>query len=367
MVPGDAGTLSNNAIEAVKSMKTAVLLLNFGEPEHPVLEEVVPFLERIFTMNDNLESQEGAAARARAQKLAQMRAPGLIEEYELIGGSPLQAQAREQGTALESELRGRGHDVDVILGMQFTVPFIADAVKRARVSGADRIVALPVYPLCGPSTTVAALQRLELDLKQQLWSVPLHQISGWHNHPEYLRFRADAIRDVLQRNGLSLADPRTKLVFSAHGTPIKYIQEGSRYDVYVRDFCATIARLVEAPDYVIGYQNHTNRPIEWTQPDVDTVIAGIDADRVVVDAVSFMHEQSETLAELDHELREEAESRGLEFHRVPIAHAAPAFISFLADLTEASFSDDARVPWRACQCKPGAHCLNAGIATQAHA
>jgi protoporphyrin/coproporphyrin ferrochelatase len=360
MVPRDRRSLTTLK-ESVNTMKTAVLLLNFGEPEAPVLEEVVPFLERIFTMNDNLESQEGAAARARAEKLARMRAPGLIEEYELIGGSPLQAQAREQGSALAAELRARGHDADVILGMQFTAPFIADAVKSARASGADRIVALPVYPLCGPSTTVAALQRLEQDLKTQLWSVPLHQISGWHNHPEYLKFRAAAIQDVLQRNGLSLADPRTKLVFSAHGTPMKYIEEGSRYDVYVRDFCASIARLVAAPDYVIGYQNHTNRPIEWTQPDVDRVIAAVDADRVVVDPVSFMHEQSETLAELDHELREEAESRGLEFHRVPIAHAAPAFISFLADLVVASFGDDAAVSWGACRCKPGARCLNAAL------
>ena len=32
-------------------MKTGVLLLNFGEPEHPTLEEVVPFLERIFSLN----------------------------------------------------------------------------------------------------------------------------------------------------------------------------------------------------------------------------------------------------------------------------------------------------------------------------
>ena len=108
-------------------MTTAVLLLNFGEPEHPVLEEVVPFLERIFMMNNNLEGAAGDAARARAQKLAQMRAPGLIEEYEMIGGSPLAEQAREQGQALERELRRRGHDVIVILGI-----LAATAVPRDR-------------------------------------------------------------------------------------------------------------------------------------------------------------------------------------------------------------------------------------------
>lgn len=354
-------------------MKSAVLLLNFGEPEHPVLDEVVPFLERIFGINDRLEGRAGGAARERAQKLAELRAPGLIEEYERIGGSPLRAQASEQAALLEGELTARGHDVVCILGMQFTEPFIIEAVRRARAAGAEQVVALPIYPLCGPSTTVAALERLEADMRTQLWAVPLREISGWHLHPSYLEFRASAIRQVLEANHLSFDDPRTKLVFSAHGTPMRYIEEGSRYVVYVREFCAAVARSVGAADYVIGYQNHTNRPIAWTQPDVDRVIAEIDADRVVVDPVSFMHEQSETLAELDHALKGDAEARGLAFHRVPVHHAAPRFISFLADLTVPFLTDlntivpepaaGADRPWSECQCRPGAWCLNAPALT----
>jgi protoporphyrin/coproporphyrin ferrochelatase len=355
-----------------RTMKTAVVLLNFGEPEHPTMAEVVPFLERIFSLNMSLEAKSGGEARARVHRLAESRAPGLIEEYELIGGSPLHAQAREQGELLQAELTRRGHEVVTILGMQFTAPFIIDAVKQARAAGAERVIGLPIYPLSGPSTTVAALERLAADMKQQLWSAPLHEITGWHRHPAYIELRAGAIRDVLEEHGLSLSDPGTKLVFSAHGTPMKYIHEGSRYDIYVRDFCAALAAAVAAPDYAIGYQNHTNRPIEWTQPDVGTVVEKIDADRIVVDAVSFMHEQSETLAELDHELREEAEARGLGFFRVPIRHAHPAFIGVLADLVEPFLGEPvpARevpagtldgVPWQACRCRPGAACVNAQI------
>jgi protoporphyrin/coproporphyrin ferrochelatase len=352
-------------------MRTGVLLLNFGEPANATLEEVVPFLERIFNINVSLENAEHAEARARSRRLAEARAPGLIEEYNLIGGSPLYAQAAEQCELLEAELKRRGHDVVAILGMQFTEPFIADAVKQARAANVEQIVALPIYPLCGPSTTVAALERVEVSMNQQMWSAPVHRITGWHRHPGYLKLRADAIRDLLDENGISLDDPRTRLVFSAHGTPMKYIEEGSRYDIYVRDFCADLARAVGASEYDIGYQNHTNRPIEWTQPDVESVIAGVDADRVVVDPVSFMHEQSETLAELDHELKEEAEERGLEFYRVPIHHASPAFIAVLADLVEPFLAGVEQggeaaapvpdMPWLNCRCKPGASCLNADL------
>lgn len=357
-------------------MKLGVLLLNFGEPENPTMEEVVPFLERIFTLNAPLMGAEvdPERVRERSKQLAEARAPGLIEEYREIGGSPLMPQAREQGELLEAELRGRGHDVVVLLGMQFTAPSIEEAVARARELGVERLVALPVYPLAGPSTTVASLDAVHRAVADLGWSVPVASISGWHRHPAYTRMRADAIREVLARSGLSFDDPGTRMVFSAHGTPMKYIEEGNGYDVYVRDFCASVARELGVDEYVIGYQNHTNRPgVRWTQPDIDQVIREVRAERVVVDAVSFMHEQSETLAELDHDLREEAEGRGLGFHRVPIDHRDPAFISLLADLVDPLAQETvpppgpgvrvAGIEMRQCRCRPvaGTYCMNPEI------
>jgi ferrochelatase len=336
------------------SMKTAVILLNFGEPEEATLEAVTPFLERIFNLNRDLEQHANAdAAAARSRRLAAARAPGLVAEYLEIGGSPLHNQARDQAAALQDELHRRGLDAVVVLGMQFTEPSIEVAITAARAAGATEIVGLPVYPLCGPTTTVAALAQLSAAAAPAQLAV--REISGWHRHPEYIRFRARMISDAARAGGVSLTDPRVHLVFSAHGTPIKYLNEGSRYEEYVRDCCARVAAALGTTNYTIGYQNHSNRPLEWTQPAVDEVIDSLDADHVVVDAISFMHEQSETLAELDHELREHAEARGLAFHRVPIAHEDPEFIAILADLVCNNVDGE---KLRSCQCRPGAFCLN---------
>lgn len=350
-------------------MKIGVLLLNFGEPEQPTPETVVPFLERIFALNAPLMGPATPEqVRARSRQLAEERAPELIEEYEAIGGSPLHRQAAAQAEALEAELRRRGHDAVVLLGMQFTEPSIAEAVAAARRAGVERLVGLPVYPLAGPSTSVAALEELDREVARQEWGVEVVQVTGWHRHPSYLRLRVDAIRRVLAENGLSFADPGTRLVFSAHGTPMKYLEEGSRYDAYVQEFCAAVADALGVGDYALGYQNHGNRPgVRWTQPDIDRVIAEIDAERVVVDAVSFMHEQSETLAELDLELRAEAEQRGLGFYRVPIPFDAPEFIALLAELVEPFARPAAEreaalrgTGLRPCRCKPtpGTFCTN---------
>jgi ferrochelatase len=131
-----------------------------------------------------------------------------------------------------------------------------------------------------------------------------------------------------------------------------------------------VAKAAGFARFTIGYQNHSNRPLEWTQPAVESVIDSIGAGSVIVDAISFMHEQSETLAELDHELREHAESSGLAFHRVPIAHDAPAFIEVLADLVEPFLGEsvepatvlNATASLRPCQCRRtrNTFCLNGG-------
>jgi len=346
-------------------MKAGIIVLNFGEPEEPTREHVVPFLERIFYTNASLEDQPtDEARRARSRQLAERRAPGLMAEYEEIGGSPLNRQAHAQAEALARELEARGHEVTVYSAFQYTEPLVAEVVAQAREDGIEHLIGLPCYPLCGFSTNVASLNDIQTAIDDLGWDgVTFEGITGWHRHPGYLELRADTLRKTIDEAGLDLTDGRTKLVFSAHGTPVKYLQEGSGYGSYVQEFCREVAALAGIDEYVIGYQNHANRGVEWTQPDVESVIGEIDADRVVVDPVSFMHEQSETLAELDHELREEAEERGLGFHRVPVPHEDPRFARVLADLMEPFLTGESSpVGFRygPCRCRPEANtlCLN---------
>jgi len=346
-------------------MSIGVAVLNFGEPERPERETVVEYLERIFYANADVEGDvTEAEARERARELARRRAPDLIEEYEEMGGSPLHAHAETQGSLLEAELRDRGYDATTYVGMQFAEPLVEDAVDRARADGVERLIGLPIYPLCGPSTTVAALEELSEAIADADWDVDVAELTGWHRHPAYTRLRADNVRSFVETRGLSLAGD-ARLVFSAHGTPTYYLDEGSRYVEYVEEYCGALAAELGVEEYALGYQNHENRDLEWTEPSIETVIEDVEADRVVVEPVSFMHEQSETLSELDVELREEAAAVGLDFHRVPIPYDEERLVDALADLIEplAGGFDPGYYNLRACQCRenPGTVCLNARL------
>jgi ferrochelatase len=130
----------------------------------------------------------------------------------------------------------------------------------------------------------------------------------------------------------------------------------------VEEQCRAIARALGADRYGVGFQNHTNRRIAWTQPDNEDRIRQASEKRLVVVPISFMHEQSETLAELDHEIRAFVEGLGKEYHRVPVPHEEPAFASFLAELVGALVGDPTTAPTPLARCRcadlEGVWCTN---------
>ena len=344
-------------------MSKAVLAIHFGEPPTPDPAVVREYLTEIFYQNADLEgTTTEEAATERARELAERRAPGLLEEYEEMGGSPMNEQAAAQVNALASALTSRGFDVRTELAYQFMEPSIETAIEGFASDDIDELVLLPIYPLCGPSTTVASLERALAAIEDEDdWDPTVSPISGWHRHPRYLRLRTDNIREYAQDNDVGLTDPSTRLVFSAHGTPVHYLREGSRYGVYVEEVCAAIGGLLGGVEYELGFQNHENRDIPWTTPAIEDVVESVEAEQIVVEPVSFMHEQSETIGELDDDLAADAAAHGLTFHRVPIPHDAPSFIELLADVTEPFLAsiDHSLYQFRSCQCAPGALCLNA--------
>ena len=345
--------------------KLGVVVLNFGEPSSRAdAPEVEDYLERIFLQNRALEELDAAAAdsaasrsagAARARQLARARAPTLMETYRLMGDSPLNAQADAQASALEWALRSRGWDARTYSAFQFTSPSVEAQVARACVDGVESLVALPVYPLCGRSTTVAALDSVERAIHALAWRPRFSGIAGWHHHPSYLSLRVDGVRAYLARNLLDIRDADTLLYFSVHGTPVKYLDEGNRYDRYVEEHCRDVARALGAERYAVGFQNHTNRSVDWTRPDNEVRIREAPERRLVVVPISFMHEQSETLAELDLELRAYTEGLGKQFHRVPVPHDDPRFAHLLADLVTEALAPVARKApiLTSCGCRRG--------------
>ncbi|QZA88154.1 ferrochelatase [Salinarchaeum sp. IM2453] len=348
-------------------MKTGIVLLNYGEPQTVDRNTVRDYLIRIFMDNASLDGDTTEAEiRERSEQLAERRLPGLLEEYREIDGSPLIKQATSQKEALDTELDQRCQSVNVYHAMQHVDPLIPDITEQLAADEISQVIAVPVYPLCGQSTTVSSVNALEesiADLSE--YNPNFYSITGWHRSPSYTRLRAENITTYLDRNNLEPNDSNTAFVFSAHGTPIKYLEGDSRYDLYVDEYTEMISQVLGIEEYHLGFQNHENRGIDWTEPDIETVIESLDesVEHVIVEPMSFMHEQSETLVELDIDLKKEAVERGFSFHRIPVPHDDDRFPALLADLVEPIIADVSPEYYqlRQCQCRPkeNTYCLNA--------
>jgi ferrochelatase len=202
---------------------TEVILLGFGEPDGASPDETLAYLERIFLANARLDGELTAEdRRRRCRELAERRAPGLQADYERIGGSPLLAQCRAQARALEAELARRGSGLTVRIAMQFTDPSIDAAVGEAVAGGVRRIIALPLYPLCGASTTIAALDALQeaLERRGAKW-IEVVAVTCRHAHPGFGRPGDDHNEHAQSGSARGNSQPRTIHYVSALRNPVK--------------------------------------------------------------------------------------------------------------------------------------------------
>ena len=126
-----------------------------------------------------------------------------------------------------------------------------------------------------------------------------------------------------------------RLLFSAHGLPLKIVARGDPYPSEVECTAAAVCAALARPglDWRVCYQSRVG-PLAWLGPSIDEEMrrAGRDGVAVVVAPISFVSEHSETLVELDRDYRHLAEACGVPaYHRVPTVGTDPRFIAALAN------------------------------------
>ncbi|MBE0618253.1 MAG: ferrochelatase, partial [Proteobacteria bacterium] len=302
-----------------------VLLLNMGGPDS--LDAVRPFLQNLFSDPEILRVP-GFVRGLLARWIAARRAPRSAENYRVIGGkSPLAEITRAQARALEAEL-GEGYAVHV--AMRYWHPRGADAARAVKESGATEDVVLPLYPQFSRATTGSSLRDLAEALTQAgLHSLPRRVIRSWQDFPPYAEALAECVREAL-------ADLEgATVLFSAHGLPVKLVEQGDPYLDHVRSTVAAVMERFPGVPHRLAFQSRAG-PVRWLEPAVADelrTLAGEGVRRLVVVPVSFVSDHIETLHEIDVEYGELARSLGFEaFRRSPSLNTRPSFVRALAAL-----------------------------------
>ncbi len=255
-------------------------------------------------------------------------------------GSPLQVISNAQRDGLQERL---GPRFQVELGMAYSQPSIEGAVSRLEGLGIRKIVVLPMFPQYSNSTTASIYDAVSFHalgrprktgLPAKKFSPTLRFIHPYFDDPKYLQVLAANISAQVSR----LPNP-DHFIFSFHGLPKRFIDEGDPYKAQVEktvDLLAAELGLSKG-SYELGFQSRFGRT-EWIRPYLQPRLEELSAsgvERPVVISPGFTTDCLETLHELGIEGRELFEKGGGEaanYHTIGCLNDDPAWLDYAAGL-----------------------------------
>jgi ferrochelatase len=160
---------------------------------------------------------------------------------------------------------------------------------------------------------------------------PVTEVRSYPDDPLWIAALTETVAGAVEgvdREGMHL-------LFSAHGIPKDFVDEGDPYPEEIARTVAAVMASFPGIPHSVSYQSRAGRAV-WLSPDTtdETVrLAGTGVKTLVVVPVAFVSEHIETLHELDIRLSEDAKKAGIRrFVRVPAVNDSPAFIRALAGI-----------------------------------
>jgi protoporphyrin/coproporphyrin ferrochelatase len=316
-----------------------ILLFNLGGPDS--LADVEPFLINLFSDRDIIELPLGAVLQPIvARIIAKSRGPSVRENYARIGGgSPQLRITREQARALETRLNDGGLRARTFIAMRYWQPTTEQALEAMAAEGISRVVTLTLFPHYSQATTGSSEKELQRVLAQPKWRgrFTVTGIRSYPDDPLYLDAMTDAARRTLDGFPAAVRD-HVVLLFSAHGLPQKFIDEG---DPYVDEIQATRLGILERLPFtareVLAYQSRTG-PVKWIGPGTEEMLETLGHEgvkNVLVVPLSFVSDHIETLYEVDMLFAGVARKAGITgYWRTDALNSSPRFIEALSGLVE---------------------------------
>ena len=230
--------------------------------------------------------------------------------------------------------------------MRYWHPFTSEAIARLQASRCDEIVLLPLYPQYSCTTTGSSLNEWQRRFDPEQFAVeevPVRYVETFFRNPGYL----DAVIEKVNVTLARFPQPhRPEIVFSAHSIPMSVIEKG---DPYQRQIEETVRLLTERGRWRnrhrLCYQSKVGAS-RWLQPSLHQTLRQLAAEHVremCVVPVAFVSDHVETLAEIDHEAREEAHRLGISrFEMSGGLNDSPTFIHALAPIVQQTLGQTVR-------------------------
>jgi protoporphyrin/coproporphyrin ferrochelatase len=248
-------------------------------------------------------------------------------------GSPLLFHTQDQADALRKTLTARyGDQVIVEFAMRYGSPSMPDVVQGMLQRGVRKLLVLPMYPQYSGATTGSTFDALATDFTRRRWLPELRFVNHYHDHKAYITAIANSIRAYRAEHGSA-----DTLLFSYHGVPQSYLDEGDPYHCE----CLKTSRLVaeelglQETDYKTTFQSRFGRQ-EWLKPYTDMTLKALPeqgVESVQIICPGFAADCLETLEEVAVETRDFfLAAGGKRYEYIPCLNSSPEHITALAEI-----------------------------------
>lgn len=308
--------------------RTIYLLVNFGGPRD--LLEIPSFLEELLLDEDVIRTPYPRFfEKWLFRNVAKKKSKTLIHDYQKIGGaSPIYADTEKLAEILSEKL---GENVCTF--HRYLPQTHKSSLLQLESLAATSIYVLPLFPQFTYATTGSIARFFQRHLSSETIK-KLRWIRSYPDDPLFIGAFQKKIRTFLEENRLH--EEKTILLFSAHGLPLSFVEEGDPYqDECERSFRALRKGFPNALTK-LSFQSKFGKG-EWLSPSTEEMCTKIlswheKREAVVFVPLSFPSDHIETLFEIEYQYLPLIRERKLSAYRCPALNFEPAWIDALFSL-----------------------------------
>ena len=291
--------------------KKAILLMTFGTPEGYTFEDIARFFTNI----------------RRGVRPTDQEIQHLYDNYQKIGGSPLQEISKQQAAKLQERVQG---EYTVYFANKFSSPFIPEVVKQMEQDGIEECLGLALEP----HYSYYSIYGYEKFIESK--TIRFHVVKDWYHNPNLLKFWEQEIKKILTED---VKEDSFKVVFSAHSVPVIALEFEDPYiDQIYKNGQIVAERLgLEKHQYTHTWQSESDIGLPWMKPDVLEYLREQTEhpENYIFIPISFISEHIEVLYDNDIECKDLCDEFGVGYHRPPMPDDHPLLVEALYETVRA--------------------------------
>lgn len=311
---------------------TCYVVANFGGPR--TLNEIQPFLTELLTDQDVVRTgMPQWLHNIIFKRIAKKRVAKVSEEYKVMGGkSPIYADTESVAEQLRNHLSG-----PILTFHRYLPETHQKFIKDIQSSTYDEIVVFPMFPQFTYATTGSIARWFSKHLPIQVVN-KVRWIKSYPSHPAFTQAYVNCIRDFLRSE--NLAENEVFFIFSCHGIPEKFVNQGDLYQGECESSFDKIMKSFPNSEGVLAYQSKFG-PGEWLKPytiDVSKDISKwcMEKQNIVFVPISFTSDHLETIVEIERDYVSAVKENGLNALRVPALNHRSEWIHGISEIIKES-------------------------------